>query len=54
MTEQRLRRKTIRKHGPESLHLVDGFAMEDAFAEQVLLDVGYCAAIRIGAGGIGR
>ncbi len=54
VTEQGFGRKAIRKHGPERLSIVDRLAMKDAFAEQVLLHVGYGAAIRIGAGGIGH
>ena len=38
----------------ESAHVIDGFAVEDAFEEEILLSIGDGARIGIGAAGIGE
>ena len=54
MTEKRFGRKAIAYAVAERADIVDGFAVEDGFAEEVLLGVGDGLAIGVGSGGVGE
>ena len=50
VAEQRIFRKTVLQRLPHHIHIVNAFTREDAFAKQVLIDVGNGARINIKPG----
>ena len=54
VAEKSFGREAVADAIAERAHVVDGFAVEDGFTEEVLLGVGDGLAIGIGAGGIGE
>ena len=54
MAEQRGRRKAIAQNPLKGPDVVDGFAVKDALAGEVLVDIAHRMAIRIGAMGVGK
>src|ERR1700761_7669948 len=54
VTKQRLGRKSSSEHRMKRAHIVDRFAVKNAFEEQILLRVGHHAVVGVGAARVGE